>query len=131
MMNSKIEGKTVTFDIDTTIYPYDVVIETANNFLDSCFVFMDKKDDSEDKMTVSLEPKGDEKPKEVLGSFFNMMNGLLYRFISEKEDESMEQADESEQDEREYDPERDYDPECNCDDCKKERERREREGCSQ
>jgi len=128
MMNSKIDGKAVTFDIDTTIYPYEIVVETANNFLDSCFVFMDKKDDSQDKISVSLEPKGEEKPKEVLGSFFNMMNGLLYRSINEKEEEPIEQSEE-EYDEEEYDPERDYDPDCDCEDCRREKERRERENC--
>ncbi|HOI19168.1 MAG TPA: hypothetical protein PLX15_04895 [Candidatus Woesearchaeota archaeon] len=126
MMNSKIEGKNVTFEVDSTIYPYEIIVETANNFLESCFIFLDKKEDNLNKISVSLEPKGEENPKEVLGSFFNMMNGLLYRYVSEKEEKEEEKLQAPK---KEYDPQVDYDPNCDCEDCQNERKRRELSGC--
>ena len=64
------------FEINTKLYNFEKIIESASEFTESCWVYLDQS--SDEKITVRIKPKSkDINPEEAANEFYNFILGLM------------------------------------------------------
>lgn len=75
-INIDKEKNEVKIDINTEFYELDKIIESAQEFTDSCWVYVDRQNDS--RVNVIIKPKSKEIDINTVGyEFYNFVLGLM------------------------------------------------------
>lgn len=75
-INIDKEKNEVKIDINTEFYELDKIIEAAQEFTDSCWVYVDRQNDS--RVNVIIKPKSKEIDINTVGyEFYNFVLGLM------------------------------------------------------
>ncbi|HDP73642.1 MAG TPA: hypothetical protein ENN46_01650 [Candidatus Woesearchaeota archaeon] len=81
MITYSLKKNSAVIDLENSIYPYPIILETVHNFLESCWITIDK---SGEKYTIGIESKEKDESTEIVSAFFNFMNGLLFSHLAEE-----------------------------------------------
>jgi len=77
----KIKNNIAEFDLNFNFYDYPTILETANEFTESCWIGMNGSSDG-NFINMTIEPKdSSDSVSLALNSFFNYMLGIMNRKI--------------------------------------------------
>ena len=81
VLTYRSDGRTVSFTLDESLYPRDVIYGAAYLFIDKCFIFLARPEDKAVEVRLkSRQASGSEDLEELAGSFANSLLDQLVRF---------------------------------------------------
>jgi hypothetical protein len=81
MIEYSLKKNAAIIEFEDSVYPYPIILEAAHNFLEGCWVTLEKKGK---RYILGIESKEDDEASEIISAFFNFMNGLIFSKISEE-----------------------------------------------